>query len=600
LVRFFTALLFFVTLAVGNARAADSYAGIYEYFVQRGVVYSKLGPEINQALTNLLRVAEPRLTLAVNSDRAADVQVIVVNANAAENHTVASVKRFEEVLDAVKGNMLALSTSKIIIDKNFVSKLMLNAWLDQIQAGYGFDEAFKTGGSDIHNFEEVMASRYNPIGDYGRYRFLNRWRSGLIDPTYADDLSKVDVGLEGTLFTAALAPVLLHELGHLRQETAGNFLDIIGNIIDLIRTPRIRAAEDNADAYASEKITAYLTTLSKNDYSPALIGLTATVKLLRDELIEEGFSGVRGLQASDYFSGVYSGDCQEKPSYMPPDVLYDRAIVAALGALYGEEVESFIAPQAVLFADVTDSSNFPLLTKAEFGGLRDRIVKSQNASHAHRILRAERVAQAVKKAWEARPDSDKTRQKDADRTFAQFMGAPGELLTALVNDDEHKLAPTAPFMHTHATFDKVAQELPALTFAAPANCGSPACRIGTFKDGSPGFVEFHGDVSGIAMIRAVLPVKFTDTSPSGQQAAGKYVEVMSKLLLESLGEVKASDMAAAQSMKSFVMLRFFLTHTLQCGVFSGRVDDVDPVVSFRAVNPEGWIELQIHGVEAKK
>jgi hypothetical protein len=52
---------------------------------------------------------------------------------------------------------------------------------------------------------------------------------------------------------------------------------------------------------------------------------------------------------------------------------------------------------------------------------------------------------------------------------------------------------------------------------------------------------------------------------------------MSKLLLESFGEVKASDMAAAQSMKSFVILRFFLTHTLQCGVFSGRVDDIDPV-----------------------
>ncbi|MBY5767032.1 hypothetical protein HFO06_28705 [Rhizobium leguminosarum] len=596
-------LLFFgiyIFSAGSDARSADNYNGIYDYFLRRNIIYTKLDPQINMAFANLLRVAEPKLTLVVNSDQAADIRIIVLNTHDPAKASAAPVKRFEEVFDQVKGNMLAVSSSLIIIDKDFVSKLILNAWLDSMQAAFGFDEAVKTGGSDIRNLESIMASKYNPLGDFGRYRYLNRWRLGLIDPTYADDYSKVDVGLRSSLITGALAPVLLHELGHLRQGTTGNFSNVIGYIIDLIRIPRIRAAEDSADAYASEKVAAYLSSLSRSDYTFALIGVTATVKLLRDELIEEGFSGFRGLSASDFFAEVYSADCETAPAYVPPAELYDRPIVTALNSLYGADVESFIAPQSVLFAAVVGAGNFPLITKEEFAGLRARIVESQNASHGHRILRATGLVQAVRDAWKARLDSDTTRREDADRVFAEFTGAAGQLLSALVDDDDRKLAPSPSRLYVQGTIDKVEHDLPALNFSDAANCPSSTCRIGTFKDGSTGFVELHGDDSGIALIRTLLPVAFGDTSPSGQRAAEKYLEVMSKLLLTSFGEDESPDLSATQSLKSFVILRFFLTRVLQCGVVSGRVNDTDPVVGFRSVNPAGWIELRIEGAEAKK
>lgn len=513
---------------------------------------------------------------------------------------LSSSRHVKRVLNALEGNALAIPPDLILLDEQFVAELIAYVYFDVI----GFTESMLVSmsavdGSISTEEAELRVTVLGVVGDYRRYRLLRQSRTendSESAPVRIDEYIDIAVGtfeISG-FFELVLAPVILHELGHLKSgEQGGLFEDWIEAGVSAYRewkASRRLSLEVAADEYALGKISSLLRSIWSREDVPDLDKLVKTQalvsvgKFMRDVVVLDALDGFRGLKTEELMLKLDHRACDL-------DVPRESSILL--------DVNHIVS---------ADRRYFPVLTQAEFDGLRERTrQRVQNGSHPHHFLRVNALFDLIGNQTPFPVDSS-------------WLGQPGEFLAAMYNNEPSKLSvPLAGTGIGISVDDLLSPWGRELSFQQGVNCPKGMCGVAYTRDiasfkavNLDAFIEFLGPRSNPFLLRVVIPMFGTSTNDRDQVESGDDAALAS--FLQALGSImrlfinleeqhilpqeRTSSSSTMDSIPESTMevIELFITLrelALRCGAVSSSSLVGDRVVSIRTLNSQGLWEIEV-------
>ncbi len=315
--------------------------------------------------------AQVGMDVSVNLDDRADLHVYIVNVTRAQFD---GVEKLDGVLvDDIDNNFVVRGDGTAFLDQDFLQLVGRNALVDVL----GFKQArgvLPSGNpgwtmSDYSNMSALF--RIAVIREV--LEFKDIFNEGLIE-------AWMDADRDGTkrIIAFAFAPILLHEFGHLRDGTSGQFL---GRLLRDYISDQFLEDEEAADAFAIEALERMFASFfgrgdfNEEEYLTLSQAAVSTLKLLVDLAFYDAFEGFRGLPAEASATLPLFHDCLQRPEL--------RGLpLAAPG-----RIEKFVGGKRLSF-----------LSQSEFETMRDNFLSSsRSGTHPHYALRvrafAERLSQ---------------------------------------------------------------------------------------------------------------------------------------------------------------------------------------------------------------
>ena len=516
---------------------------------------------------------------------------------------LSSSRHVKRVLNTIKGNALAIPPDLILLDDKFVAELIAYVYSDVLGYYQSLEVSMNAANDPIATEQAALYGvALGVVGEYHRFRSLRQSRTENYSEFAPLQIDKyIDSALEvfeiSGLYELVLAPVILHELGHLESgEHGGYFEGWIEAAVSAYgewQASRRLSLEEAADEYALGKISSLLRSIWSQGDVPGLDtwGKTQTLisvgKFMRDVVFLDSLDGFRGLKTEELMLKLDHRACDLD---VPP----------------GTEANSiFLDPDHIVWADRRYS---PVLTHSEFDELRERTrQRVQNGSHPHHFLRVNALFDLIGNQSPFPIDSS-------------ALGQTGEFLTAMYNDDPSKLS--VPVTGTGigiSVDDLLAPWGRDLSFQQGVNCPKGMCGVAYTRDITAfkammgdgdlnGFIEYLGPRSNPVLLRVVMPM----FGPRGQVDLGDPAFLSPYLLaMGAIGRLylnlaeqhlpqqertspsTTSDSVPDSSMEilgQYSSLRYI---ALQCGAISSRNLVGDRVVSIRTLNSQGLWELEV-------
>jgi hypothetical protein len=568
------AVLLLIAGADGAVRAvagSPPQAAVYESLSREHLLFTRFDVVLKGVLDVLMSTSDVPLRPRLNQPyEAGSLNIYIVDRGDAASTTLAHADgRVRDMLRYVNDNALAFPPDLIVFDAGLLADYLVNAWNVELATAQGVDEANAREAIGVpHERALDVVQTYGVLADAYRFNNLRRERT---DPQErARRIVLAGILVDGAassgaanMFLFALAPIFYHELGHLAQGSAGSFLDIIADIARELASSRILARENAADDFAGQQLRRLVAaTQGASQTMPDKLSryesMASTVLLMRDSVLLDVFEGFRGLPAEDHFLNLVHEDCRRKP--------------------WTAQLE-FYDPRKIA---VSDHFYVPFLTADEFVQLRRKALATMGAgTHAHNFVRGARLMAAVDRLFDLGSD-------DSFMTwYLRFLDALQKNDPAVLTDPAVKREKGLGFSLSWlaGTFDL--KILPAVT------CPPGLCRIGTFQDGRPGFVEITGPADNLTSLRLVYPLFRTEPGGVVEEAndgpAAGSVNLLRRFIAGTLDYPDADP----AGLGSFVLFDELLPMARKChAVALGAVRGGRSFV-LATINPEFWVSVEV-------
>ncbi len=560
------ALLLLVFL-VGNgpqsleAAERDDLAKSTDYFHEAQTA------AFEDAVVKILTLSEISMSASVNKISDADLRFFVVDATKMMNEGVDGIGELSA--KQIKNNFLVDRDGDIFIDRDFLSLILVNAFND----AFGFVQTFGMGQEAmtqglpidfVQNIAIVMGG-INNLDRLATIRNLNSPPENEWHPrNVADYVVQATQSFEmQDILVLSLAPIVLHEIGHIQSGTQGYFLDsVIRNFLN----SKIREIEGAADEYAIAKFDTLLLNYSQSVEVFELITMTqatlGTLKLLRDQVYFDAFEGLRGLDAEAYRSRVYYKNCVDHPE------------TASLPINSFERIDHILDLQ------------FPKLTASEFASVKAGFLKSSSSgTHSHHFSRAFDYAAVV----------DAHSPVSIEGVFSRSDPA----YLAFLDDNPTKLPVLEVEGGLGVSKDEFLENLTeAFQFEEAVNC-EHGCWVGKALLGGTASIEIVGPEENIseailnARVLAINTVSSSDESAEYAMTMG----AMQRFFLNAHGST--GEMVGNEALDAFLQSPIFevvvwsRAVALQCGAVTTVVDFGGLTHEIRTLNSDGWLQVRI-------
>jgi hypothetical protein len=358
---------------------------------------------LRTAVTDAARALGLPQPLRVNQPCASNaICVYVVDVHALEQ--MARVRRqtvLATIARALQDNCIAVPPNTILIDKDFLGRVLLYAMNDFLAYSQATLEAQNAKTDEEQDAAFARAQTMGSLLQYLRLHNIADARANA-DRASLDFIASNDPEeAANPVLRRALFPIVAHELAHLRVARPGSFTNGIADFINAQLQAVTRREEAVADAMALRAVEAELRRADvphTGDPVIDLLGVNALAYTLRDEVFVDLFSGFRGLAAHDLLVALMPKNCEEVEG--PRDILNPEHL--RTGGL----------------------RELPLFTPREWRALRERTAREfRLASHGHRFMRAEEML---------RPLHDQL--PEAERALA-----PAKILIAALTENRPEL-----------------------------------------------------------------------------------------------------------------------------------------------------------------
>jgi hypothetical protein len=569
------ATLLFIAVAGGAGRAvADppSQVAIYESLSRDHLLFTRFDAVLKSVLDVLMSASDVPLQPRLNQPyEPGSLNIYVVDRRDAASPTLANADgRVRDMLRYVNDNALAFPPDLIVFDAGLLADYLVNAWNVELATAQAVDAANAReaiGAPHERAFDVVQT--YGVLADVYRFNNLRRERT---DPQErARRIALAGTLVDGAassgaanMFLFALAPILYHELGHVVQGNAGSFLDFIADIARELASPRILARENAADDFAGQQLRRLVAAAQSApaetmpDKLSRYESMASTVLLMRDSVLLDVFEGFRGLSAEDHFLNLVHEDCRRKP-WTAELGFYDPRKIAVAGRFY-----------------------VPFLTADEFAQLRRKALATMGAgTHAHNFVRGSRLMTAVDSLFGLGSD-------DSFMTwYTRFLEAMQKNDPALLADPavEREEGLGLNLSWLAGTFGL--KVLPVVT------CPPRLCRIGTFVDGRPGFVEITGPTDNLTSLRLVYPLFRADPSGAIEEARAGPTSGSVNLLRRFIAGTLGYPDAGPAGVGSLVPFDELLPMARKCRAVAFAAVHSGRSFVLSTLNPEFWVSVEV-------
>lgn len=544
------------------------------------------------------------------------------------------------VIGSLRDNAIALPPDIVVMDIALVGRILENAFADLLMLQQ------KPGEATGDNLIEILS-------DHHRIRTM-RLNKKLIDdrddewfktgyggvrvfwPLIVDKLTDAKLV---ELFATSLAPVLLHEIGHLDAGTAGHLFpdledvrraakDLSRDVSRYLLGNRIKEIEDAADRFSLAKVQAYLARMMDSPPSrgvpvPEWVAshpmpedlpfheqllmqgtlfmlmraqesdialferqlVASSGKYFRDEVLTEAFHQFRGISAEDNLVRFFHRDCNLETADDPLEYNdYDDLVRGERGF-------------------------YPILTQSDWNRLRDRFFQHVSAgTHAHNFYRAAAIFSASRDG----SVSSNPQAIELDR------GA--QLFNALMSDSPSIIEPDFDGSTRLKTTRLLRHLEEQMQFEDAISCKELKCRVGRFKNDpeipitSNAFIEIASDAKdNVVFARFAFPLFVipreqwnTENHDKGllRQAlefmvSVRFVQNAFGVELKAPTEREASDGSWSERVvrtPSDPAERFlrFRARVLKCNAASERIEvPGEFTIEYRTLTSDRWIGIEI-------
>jgi hypothetical protein len=602
-----------------------------------------LAKQLESGLNRIARHAGIDRRIAINKpydDEAINIYLLDVDGVDQEELATQS-PQIRRLLGSLRDNAIAIPEDIIVMDAALVGKLFENAFADMMML------LQKDGlNSDGENLIDILS-------DHHRIRTMRLYK-GLLDARddvwinegyggirvfWPQVMARITHAELGELFSASLAPLLFHEIGHLEDGTTGHLFPDLDELKKSAKDAtqaytshlwgnRVKEIEDAADEFSIAKINAYLAnigtrapakgisvkqwvqrnpTSDETEFYRRLLDMSTVFlldraqqtdiehferllvgssgKYFRDEVLTVAFHQFRGLTAEDNLVRFYHRDCNVDGG--EDSLAYNR------------------------FDDLVRGERgfYPILTASDWEALRSRFFSHVSAgTHSHNFYRAAAILGA---AGGMAPVS----QVDALR-----LDRGAQLFGALMANEPETLEPdfgAATRLLESQLLSLLGEQM---EFEDAVSCRKLKCRIGRFKRvndipiASKAFVEVASNMQGrVVFARLVFPLFVV---PREQWNNPDHDKGLLRQALEFLVSVRFIQNAFGIELKSpeetaespdiwsdrmvrhptnpvEKFLRFRMV-VLKCKAASQRIEVPDNfVIEYRTLSDDRWISIEI-------
>jgi hypothetical protein len=579
--RFCSFLALIVAAVLANATGARAQtttdAALYAALLQADAIDRTYDALVQPALTGLLREAEIPEPVDVNRPpQPARLSVLIIDGKklAGVRTENAGVQR---LLPRVADNVLAIPPATIVFDKSVIAALLVSAFNDQLGMLQGVEAAKALGAGASPEAMHAAAATFGAVSDFLRYRSIRNERenfdpsqsNGALAPVIMQAMSGtkgIDVGRMLPMFTMMLAPIVLHEIGHLRRSVAGTYEQALGSALAAATLSLIRQEENAADDFAVERMRLVVKKkyVERRGNYPILAmelqSAISTVKHMRDQVMVDTFTGFRGLNAEDLLVEIEHRDCNERK---------------------GLDQASFNNPDKIRSASY---GRLPLLTRAEFDDARSRIQRRiANGTHSHHFTRGDRFLAVI--------------ESEAQMGPFTMLAQPLAFLDAAIQNEPARLSPPAGTMGTGLSLDDLNRGLAGEVQPA-VNCPEGLCAVIRFKD-LPFFIEAIGPPNDLRRARITFPLFGPNAArlDENPQEYTMYQLLSVRLVANALGDRtfdggKVSE-RAAQASPALQLVTQIRRMSLKCGAGSVGKSIGKRSVSIRTLNEKNWVTIDV-------
>lgn len=212
-----------------------------------------------KAFNVIVEMGEIEGNVSLNQISDAKFRFFLIDADRAAQDGVSRIGGVS--VDKIRGNFLVDQDGDIFIGSRFISFILVNAFNDVLglaQAHSVLNSSLISGDSEEAAGD--LAGLMGSVADIDRISLIRRFAEGSnsdFDLTGLADLSNSLMGMLGMedLLVFSLAPIVLHEIGHIENGSQGFFLsEVLENYIK----SRMLRDEDKADEFAVEKLKTLL------------------------------------------------------------------------------------------------------------------------------------------------------------------------------------------------------------------------------------------------------------------------------------------------------------------------------------------------------
>ncbi len=441
-------------------------------------------------------------------------------------------------------------------------KLSLNTKTPFLLADEAFLEYYRLGDIDAGQTQRDLA------------RKEDRWKDDDIPLSNDQILGGPDSYLkEWTTeqLVCLLAPVVLHEIGHLESGGAGAMFGYSADLAGRIRGPIQRRFETRADDFMLEHVSHLLANMAPGKRAIAAIPFLASIRYIQNQAIGEGFIGFRGLTLRELFISLFHKPCGKSWNFEEHDEI-DHGYINAL----------------------------PLMTSREFAAVRDAMLPAIRSTHPHMFIRSKRLADDVEKEIGGHDYFGWHRIVDEQANLVEAVIANDPRLMRRDDVSAIRMVPSGAPQTEIRLKDLLGDLSSAIQFEKAVNCAKLDCWVGHFTDGRPGFVEIIGPADNLQYARLTFRLFGNDPQGrlNGQDLNGYAANMI--LLFQVLSNVFDIDLKPeelkAMSSDFLKAIMEFRRAAIVCGGANLTLIQGKVVVQIYTMNPGDWGSIVIASI----
>ena len=458
-----TLLALTMSLPSANTRGDESFAvSASTELLQSGLADHSYDQFLHTLFNSLLTRVGDHTPIRVNEiARANHINVYIINlANYDQNLRKKLRPSLIRILDRLKNNALSYPPNFMIFDQDYVASITENAFFDQLHLRLALDAGkhrqVELGASDVD--PDILAT-YGFLDDILRFRELRQYRY----PGGDEELRKTGARIAYNVMREqvivpymdfAFSPIFFHEQGHLVTLSEGGFFEFLDELAASFANRRVASAEAIADKFAVAQLSKAIGQAAKDTRIEEVSAVVSTLKLLRDQVLIDAFSGFRGLEPENFLYYLVHKDCR---------------------------AEEFKETKALEFFDprkihAVYRTFFPLLLPQEFAAIRrGLLMNARFGTHQNHAIRVDQFLAIVSEGfgWDM-----------------NNLNVASKLLEASVEGSPFSdLAPEVPINGMKLSYDELFDGLQGLNVGQPINCPDRTCSVAKFADGTPGFIN---------------------------------------------------------------------------------------------------------------
>jgi hypothetical protein len=358
------------------------------------------------------------------------------------------------------------SGNSMVEEKQFEAKepkLSKKIYIPFLLADEAFLEYYRLGDIDTAQTAHDISSKED------------RWRNTDI-PSVNDHLLQESNSWakEWTIEQLAclLAPVVLHEIGHLETGGTGAMFGYSEDLAGRIRGPIQRRFETRADDFMLEHVNRLLASMRPDNRVLAAIPFLSAVRYIQNQAIAEGFRGFRGLALRELFITLFHKPCGTSWNFEDHNEI-DHGYINAL----------------------------PLMTSREFAAVRDAMFPAVRSTHPHLFIRSKRLASDVEKALGGSDYFGWHRIVDEQANLVEAVIANDPRLMRRDEVSAIRMVPAGAPQTDLKLRNLLGGLSGTIQFEKAVNCAKLDCWVGHFTDNRPGFVEVIGPADNLQYAR---------------------------------------------------------------------------------------------------